>query len=116
MNYRIACEHYSRNHGRNVLMCPYCEQYFLLSNLLTKHVLAQHPEDEIQSKSVSTFYKGENQFIQNNCRKPSKVAAIIYFFEMVSPGVFFIVKKQTKFNNNVNLKLDQKYELFSRQK
>lgn len=78
MNYWIACEHYSRDHGRNVLMCPYCEQYFLLSNLLTKHVLAQHSKDEIQSKSVSTFYKEINKFMQNSYRKPSKIAAIIF--------------------------------------
>ncbi|XP_055296572.1 uncharacterized protein LOC129565582 isoform X2 [Sitodiplosis mosellana] len=43
--YVIACEHYHRLHGRNVMMCPYCGQYFVQGHLLTKHVMAVHSED-----------------------------------------------------------------------
>lgn len=49
-NYVDACDHYHYSHGRNVLMCPYCEQYFLNANLLTKHVLSGHSKtDEMVS-------------------------------------------------------------------
>lgn len=49
VNYVIACDHYKRNHGRNVLMCPYCGQHFFQSRLLRKHVLAEHSKDEKQT-------------------------------------------------------------------
>lgn len=67
--YVVACDHYNRIHGRNVLMCPYCGLYFLKNDLLNKHVLAQHGKDEICPEPVSvqplySFYS--NVFLLTN--------------------------------------------------
>lgn len=51
--YVVACDHYNRIHGRNVLICPYCGQFFLQNHLLNRHVLAQHGEDDICPEPVS---------------------------------------------------------------
>lgn len=56
VTYALACDHYQRIHGRNVLMCPYCGQYFLQSNLLTKHVLAMHSKVNDCVGLVSVLY------------------------------------------------------------
>lgn len=53
LNYVEACEHYQQSHGRNVLMCPYCNQYFMQATLLTKHVLAEHSKDKVGVEVVS---------------------------------------------------------------
>lgn len=56
MNYAIACEHYFQAHGRNLLICYYCEQHFLVSKALTKHILEKHLKDAGRFESVSVFF------------------------------------------------------------
>ncbi|XP_031628123.1 uncharacterized protein LOC116343934 isoform X2 [Contarinia nasturtii] len=60
-SYVVACDHYRRIHGRNVLMCPYCESFFLQSNVLTKHVLAVHSSNNGLAEVVKRENRDDSQ-------------------------------------------------------
>lgn len=120
LNYVDACDHYRGSHGRNVLMCPYCELYFLQASLLTKHVLGEHSNEQVGHLAVSIFWKQilflvqiswyifTTQKVHGNTKKNAATSNIEQTNhnddEMIDTNSEPIVQENTDFRRRVGLK------------
>lgn len=76
-----ACGHYITDHGRHVMICPYCGAYFVQQNKLTKHVLVEHSHETTHIGNV-------------NCPLSLSISLVTFSFIRIFLFLFEFVKKR----------------------